>query len=38
MSAIIDFCPTIVWFRRRIEMKCFYTGDIGRLLLMERVE
>ena len=32
------FCPSIVRFRRRIEMKCFCTWDIGRLLLMERAE
>jgi hypothetical protein len=32
------FCPSIVRFRRRIEVKCFCTWDIGRLLLMERAE
>jgi hypothetical protein len=25
-------------FRQRIETKCLCTGDIGRLLLMERAE
>jgi len=35
---MIDFCQSITRFKRRIEMKCFCTGDIGRLLLMERAE
>src|SRR4029450_7825830 len=38
LSPMIDFCPSIVRFRRCIEMKCFCSGDIGRLLLMGRVE
>jgi hypothetical protein len=38
LSPMIYFCPSIVRFRRRIEMKCFCTGDIGRLFLMERAE
>jgi hypothetical protein len=39
LSAIIHL-PSIqtVRFRRRIEMKCLCTGDIGWLPLMERAE
>ena len=38
LSPMIDFCPSIVRFRRCIETKCFCTGDSGQPILMKRAE